>query len=83
MASIHALPADGDVFLDARDEGRAMRLSWHSEGGGLAVLSIWRAGTCVATFQLRREDVPDLVDTLVRGLAEDQARLGSGHASGF
>lgn len=83
MASIHALPADGDVFLDARDEGRAMRLSWHSENGGLAVLSIWRAGTCMATFQISREDVPDLIDTLVRGLAEDQARQGSGHASGF
>ncbi|MFL6107180.1 MAG: hypothetical protein ACJ72D_11560 [Marmoricola sp.] len=79
MASIHALPADGDVFLDARDQGRAMRLSWHSESGGLAVLSIWRAGTCVATFQLAREDIPGLIDTLVRGLAEDRARFHTGH----
>lgn len=79
MASIHALPADGDVFLDARDQGRAMRLSWHSESGGLAVLSIWRAGTCVATFQLGREDIPGLIDTLVRGLAEDRAGLHAGH----
>ena len=78
MSNLHALPASGDVFLDARDEGRAMRLSWHSEGGGLAVLSIWRADTCVATFQLSREDIPDLIDTLVRGLAEDQAQWQSG-----
>lgn len=77
MSNLHALPASGDVFLDARDEGRAMRLSWHSEGGGLAVLSIWRADTCVATFQLGREDIPDLIDTLVRGLAEDRARFGA------
>lgn len=79
MADIHALPAHGDVFLDARDDGRAMRLSWHTEHGGLAVLSLWRAGTCVATFQLGREDIPDLIDTLVRGLAEDQAQVGKSH----
>ena len=79
MADIHALPAHGDVFLDARDDGRAMRLSWHNEDGGLAVLSIWRGGTCVATFQLGREDIPDLIDTLVRGLAEDQAAQAAPH----
>ena len=79
MADVHALPAHGEVFLDARDDGRAMRVSWHSENGGLAVLSIWRAGTCVATFQLGREDVPELIDTLVRGLAEDQERSGINH----
>ncbi|RNL78826.1 hypothetical protein [Nocardioides marmorisolisilvae] len=81
MADIHALPAHGDVFLDARDDGRAMRLSWHTEAGGMAVLSIWRAGTCVSTFQLGREDIPDLIDTLVRGLAEDQAQHRTGQAS--
>lgn len=70
MASMHALPASGDVFLDARDQGRAMRLSWHNDGD-LAVLSIWRAGTCVASFQLERDEIPGLIDTLVRGLADD------------
>jgi hypothetical protein len=68
MASIPALPASGDVFLDARDQGRAMRVSWHHDGD-LAVLSIWRAGTCVASFQVGRNDVPALVESLVRGLA--------------
>lgn len=72
MADIQALPAHGDVFLDARDQGRAMRLSWHHDGH-LAVLSIWRDGTCVATFQLGREEVPDLIDTLVRGLTDQQS----------
>lgn len=72
MASIHALPASGEVFLDARDEGRAMRVSWHQDGE-LAVLSIWRAGQCVATCRLGRDEVLDLVDSLVRGLADERA----------
>ncbi|MCW2753199.1 MAG: hypothetical protein JWQ32_610 [Marmoricola sp.] len=71
MAEIHALPASGDVFGDARDQGRAMRLSWHG-GGQLAVLSIWRAGTCVASFQLARNDVPGFVESLVRTLSDEE-----------
>jgi len=73
MASIHALPASGDVFLDARNDGRAMRLSWHGDGE-LAVFSIWRAGTCVASFQLGREQIPTLVQSLVLGLADDPSQ---------
>lgn len=73
MAEIHALPASGDVFLDARDQGRAMRLSWHHDGE-LAVLSIWRAGTCAASFQLGRDDVPALVESLVSATADPQPR---------
>ena len=57
------------MFLDARDNGRAMRVSWHDEGG-LAVLSLWRAGTCVASFQLARDEIPALIASLERGLAE-------------
>ncbi len=76
MAEIHALPASGDVFLDARDEGRAMRLSWHHDGA-LAVLSIWRTGTCVASFQLDRDDVPAFVESLVRSLADHQPQWAS------
>ena len=64
-----ALPARGEVFLDARDEGRAMRLSWHHEGE-LVVLSLWREDTCVNTFQLGKDDVPRLIESLVTGLAE-------------
>lgn len=82
MAGIHALPANGEVFLDARDGDRAMRLSWHRDGN-LAVFSVWRAGTCVASFQLGRNEVPALVETLVRGLAADpsQHHLPAHHAS--
>lgn len=69
MARTVALPVRGDVYLDARDEGRVLRLSWHHEGE-LVVVSIWRAHTCVATFRLGKDDVPRLVESLVGGLAE-------------
>jgi hypothetical protein len=77
MAGIVALPVRGDVFLDARDQGRALRLSWHHEAE-LVVLSPWRDDTCVATFQLGRDDVPALVEALVRGLADGYQ---GGHAA--
>ncbi len=69
MRRITALPVRGEVFLDARDEGRAMRLSWHHEGE-LVVCSIWREHSCVATFRLDTDDVPRLIESLVTGLAE-------------
>jgi hypothetical protein len=69
MTRIMALPVRGEVFLDARDEGRALRLSWHHEGA-LVVFSIWREHACVATFQLDKDDVPRLIESLVTGLAE-------------
>jgi hypothetical protein len=79
MTRIVALPVEGEVFLDTRDEGRWMRLSWHHEDE-LVVLSIWRAHTCVATFRLGRNDVPKLIESLVNGLAEGyHGRHTSGH----
>jgi hypothetical protein len=69
MAELRALPVRGDVLLDARDDGRALRLSWHHEGE-VVVLSLWREQTCVATFQLVKDDVPRLVESLVSGLAQ-------------
>ena len=68
MAGIVALPVRGDVFLDARDQGRALRLSWHHEVD-LVVLSLWRDDTCVGTFQLGKDGVPAMIDALVQGLA--------------
>lgn len=69
MTSVVALRARGEVFLDARGQGRTMRVTWHHESD-LAVLSVWRGGTCVATVQLSSADVPALVETLMRGQAE-------------
>ncbi|MDQ4086307.1 MAG: hypothetical protein M3165_10865 [Actinomycetota bacterium] len=68
MARIVALPTRGDVFVDARGEGRALRVSWHHEDS-VAVLSLWRDDTCVGTFRVAAEDVPALVQALVGGLA--------------
>jgi hypothetical protein len=75
MGQIVALPAHGDVLLDVRGDGRAMRASWHQEGR-LLNLSLWRAGTCVGTLQLAREDVPALVAALVTGLADTSPDVG-------
>jgi hypothetical protein len=67
--SVVPLPAQGDVFVDARGTGRGMRVSWHHEQG-VVVVSLWRADTCVGTLQLTHEEVPRLIATLADGLAE-------------
>ncbi len=59
--------ARGEMFLDARGPGRALRLTWHPEAE-IVVLSLWRDGTCAGTFRLSRSDVGDFVDALVDGL---------------
>jgi len=56
------------VFPDARGGARALRLSWHPEHG-VVVLSLWRGALCVGTVQVDHDEVPHLVDVLVRGLA--------------
>ena len=68
MHPVTPLPAAGEVFLDARGAGRALRVSWHSEAD-MVVLSLWAGGTCSGTFRLPVEDVPDLIDTLREALA--------------
>jgi len=67
MTAVSVLPVVGEVLFDARDDGRALRVSWHPVDD-LCVLSIWRDGRCVATFQLARLETPDLINELVRGL---------------
>ena len=68
MHPVAPLPAVGEVFLDARGAGRALRVSWHREAD-VVVLSLWTGGTCSGTFRLPVEDVPGLVDALRDGLA--------------
>lgn len=60
------LPRAGDAYLDARGDGRALRVSWHTEAE-LVVLSLWRDNVCTGTFQLAVEDVPALLDVLSEG----------------
>ncbi|MGH3448585.1 MAG: hypothetical protein ACRDQA_06235 [Nocardioidaceae bacterium] len=61
--------ARGEVFLDARGNGRAMRLTWHHEAE-MVVLSLWRSGTCAGTFRLAKDDIDTFIDTLVDGLRD-------------
>lgn len=60
------LPPRGEWFADARDGGRALRVSWHD---GVAVLSTWRADQCVGTTRLSSPDAARLIGALADGLA--------------
>ena len=86
MSHVTPLPSAGEVFLDPRGSGRALRVSWHagrgqgSDGPGqggagqdLVVLSLWSGGTCTGSFRLAAEDVPALVNVLRRGLVRSDA----------
>lgn len=57
------LPTRGEVFLDARHDGRSLRVSAHPEDG-VVVVSHWRGDRCVATFRLATADVAALMDAL-------------------
>jgi hypothetical protein len=65
----------GEVFLDARGDARALRVSWHRDVG-VVVLSLWRGQVCVGTFRLAMDEVPVLIEALRAGLNEayDDAR---------
>jgi hypothetical protein len=67
MSAARPLPAVGSIFLDARGDERALRVSWHSEAD-LVVLSIWRDNVCAASFRLTVEEVPELIELLRTGL---------------
>jgi hypothetical protein len=69
MAELAVLPVRGEVFLDARDGDRALRVSWHGEAE-VVVLSLWRGGSCVGTFQLERDDLPEFVAAITRAAVE-------------
>ncbi len=67
MQPVRPLPAAGSVFFDARGDGRALRISWHSESE-MVVLSLWRDNVCVGSFRLAVDEVPDVIDLLRAGL---------------
>ena len=71
MTAVSVLPVAGDVLFDARNDGRSLRVNWHPVDD-LCVLSMWRAGRCVATFQLPRSQTPALINSLVNGLAQER-----------
>ncbi len=59
----------GEVFLDARGNGRAMRLTWHHDAD-IVVLSLWRGDICSGTFRLDLDHVNDFIDALVDGIRD-------------
>ena len=67
MEPTPCFPRTGAIYLDARGNDRALRLTWHDELG-LVVLSLWRENVCAATFRLEIDEVPDLIDALRSGL---------------
>ncbi len=67
MAKARPLPEQGSIFLDARGDNRALRVSWHLDNG-LVVLSLWRDNVCSGSFRLAVDDVPEMISTLRAGL---------------
>ena len=67
MATARPLPATGEIFLDARGDDRALRVSWHYDTD-LVVLSLWRDNVCTGSFRLTVEEVPELIAMLRSGL---------------
>lgn len=57
-------------FQDARDDGRSMEVSWHSEEGVL-IISLWHGSICRATFRLPIEEAHALIQTIAD--AQDDA----------
>ena len=87
MHPVKPLPTTGEVFLDARGSGRALRVTWHAEAD-VIVLSLWHGGTCTGSFRLPAAEVPDLIDALRDGLVRSyeahRSRLArvDGHLAG-
>lgn len=67
MANARPLPATGEIFLDARGDDRALRVSWHYDSD-LVVLSLWRENVCTGSFRLTIDEVPELISMLRQGL---------------
>jgi hypothetical protein len=67
MATARPLPANGEIFLDARGAERALRVSWHYDTE-MVILSLWRDNVCTGSFRLTVEEVPELIDLLRSGL---------------
>lgn len=72
MSEVVPLPQRGEVLVDARGEGRALRVSWHHEQE-IVVLSLWRGTLCSASFRLPTTDVHVLINALVQGLSDGYA----------
>ncbi len=70
MDEITPLPSHGSVFFDERDQGRSLRLSYHSENANF-VISLWRIDTCLGTFRLSADEAPRFIYELTSSLAAE------------
>lgn len=70
MGDVVALPLVGTTALpDVRGDHRALQVSWHARDD-VFVVSIWRAGSCVATVRLAPAEAAVLIASLADGLAQ-------------
>ncbi|MDX6205784.1 MAG: hypothetical protein QOF39_1841 [Frankiales bacterium] len=60
---------EGTWVNDRRGDGRAVRVSAHTEAGFL-VVSTWKAGTCVGTVRLLPAEAAELIAGLSQSLAQ-------------
>lgn len=72
MDRVSPIPSHGSVFFDVRDEGRSLRLSFHS-AQDVYVFSLWRDAECLASFRLSAQEAPRLIHALASGLAQDRS----------
>jgi len=58
---------------DVRRDDTFMRVTWHEESD-VFVVSHWRGEVCLAATRVPARAAPDLINHLVRGLAESAGR---------
>src|SRR5438270_5446146 len=61
------------IVEDVRPDDTFMRVTWHEESA-VFVVSHWRGEVCVAATRVPVHAAPDLINLLVRGLAESTDR---------
>jgi hypothetical protein len=60
------------IVEDVRRDDTFMRVTWHAEDR-IFVVSHWRGEVCVAATRVSVDAAPELVNLLVKGLAESAA----------
>lgn len=73
-----ALPAragERRSFVDARNDGRQMEVTWH-EDACVLVISLWQGNTCRSTFRMPIEDAPALIGIVASALESVVATRG-------
>ena len=72
MAESHWAFGRRVIVEDVRRDDTFMRVTWHAEER-IFVVSHWRGEVCVAATRIPIDAAPELVNVLVKGLAESSA----------